>query len=180
VYDALFLGLSSSDFSLAQRALDMLKPRGAGFNPTPLDVSLPAAEALAMLHTAMEQHYASDAHSQFLQVLVRHVPSVRQLTPTQLLPVVQHAAAVDAVVAKRCRGSAPPSYALTSGGGTSLSKLDELPAVQQIPSDALPGLLCAAMASSDSYSVQLQETSHQLSSVPCCSLSVPSARHSQA
>jgi hypothetical protein len=79
---------------------------------------------------------------------------VRQLTPSQLLPVVQRATELDSVVAKHQRGfEPPPVHVYSSKGGISLFELDALPAVQQISSNALPGLLCAAMASGDSYSV---------------------------
>jgi hypothetical protein len=151
--DALFLGLGSSNQNIAQRALNVLMP-GASLDPTSWDFSMPAEEALALLQTAVERYYTSHVHQQLLYVLVHQVPSVRQLTPSQLLPVVQRAMALDSVVAKHQRGSEPPPvHVYSSMSGMSLFELDRLPAVQQIPSDALPGLLRAAMASGDSYSV---------------------------
>jgi hypothetical protein len=144
-YDALFLGYGSNDRDVAQRVLDMLWP-SIGSDVTPLGFSLPAEEALALLHTAVEQHRTSSTHRQLLHMLVGYVPSVQHLAPSQLLPVVQRAMKLECVFDKR-------GCARVSGFETSLWQLDQLPAVRQIPSDALPGLLSAAMASGDSYSV---------------------------
>jgi hypothetical protein len=60
----------------------------------------------------------------------------------QLLPVVQRAVQLDAAISED-----------RSAFGARMRVLVDLPAVQQIPADALPALLRAAIASNDCYSV---------------------------
>jgi hypothetical protein len=94
VYDALYVGLGSSDCKVAQRAIDILMP-SYGSGSTSLGFNMPAEEALALLHTAVEQYHTLDTHRELLLVLRCYVPIVRQLAPTQLLPVVQRAIELD-------------------------------------------------------------------------------------
>jgi hypothetical protein len=72
VSDTLFLGLNSIDRDTAGRALDIVAPLSVstGITPTSVVHSLPAGEAVALLHTAVERHCALSTHRQILRMLV--------------------------------------------------------------------------------------------------------------